>query len=144
MSDFRFARPEESLGFLLWQATTVWQRLIKDKLTDVSQIQFVLLAVLAWYKKQGQQPTQAALAALAKLEVMTVSKALRALHERGLITRTEHAKDPRAYAVGLTLKGVTLMKKLIPLVEEVDAGFFERLTQEEQRVLLSLLKKLAF
>ncbi|HEY0518719.1 MAG TPA: hypothetical protein VGC84_04425, partial [Ilumatobacteraceae bacterium] len=46
----RFASPDLSPGFVLWQVATVWQREIRDALADLelTHAQFVLLASVGW------------------------------------------------------------------------------------------------
>src|SRR5579862_5148053 len=83
MSDsvFGFDKPEHSPGFLLWQTTVTWQRLIKNALDpyDISHAQFVVLAVTLWFEEKKQNPTQILIARLSKLDKMTVSKSLKKL-----------------------------------------------------------------
>ncbi len=45
---FGFDAPEDSPGFLLWQTTISWQRMIKKALEphDISHAQFVIMAIL--------------------------------------------------------------------------------------------------
>ena len=73
-SAFGFEAPEDSPGFLLWQTTITWQRLIKKALEahDVSHAQFVVMAVLLWFEEHQEDPTQIAIARLSKLDQMTV------------------------------------------------------------------------
>ncbi len=79
------------------------------------------------------EPTQITLARGSKLDKMTVSKALKALIGRGWVKRHEHAHDTRAKAVRLTDKGRAMTGVLAPIVEGVDARFFEALTATERR-----------
>lgn len=141
---FGFAQPEESPGFLLWQTTTIWQRLIKKALEPyhVSHAQFVIMAVSLWFKKNHQDPTQSMIAELSQLDKMTVSKALKVLVENGLVHRVEHAQDTRAKSVQLTEKGTKLISKLIPIVEQVDDNFFGKAHMPQTQQLIRLLHAL--
>ena len=140
---FGFARPEDSPGFLLWQTTITWQRLIKKALDshDISHPQFVIMAVTLWLEEHHQDPTQIAIACLSKLDKMTVSSSLKKLTTRGYIRREESQKDTRAKWVHLTPQGKKLVSKLIPLVEGIDGKFFGTLPQTEQRRLIKILGK---
>jgi len=144
-SAFGFMQPEDSPGFLLWQTTTIWQRLIKQALEPygISHAQFVILATSLWFTEKQQEPTQIAIARLSKLDKMTVSKSLKKLVAIGLIKRAEHAKDTRAKSIGLTAKGKQLIQKLLARVENIDAIFFAPLSQNKQQSLLSMLAILA-
>lgn len=141
---FGFEQPEDSPGFLLWQTTITWQRLIKKVLEpfEISHAQFVLLAILLWLEEHKQQTTQAALIGLSKLDKMTVSKSLKKLATMGLIHRVEHQTDTRAKNVTITGKGINFVQKLVPQVEAIDAQFFAKIKNNEQNTLIALLKKL--
>lgn len=128
---FRFDRPEDSPGFLLWQTTTLWQRHIKKVLdpVDLAHPQFVLMALLLWFEGNQLIPTQILLARLSKLDKMTVSKSLRKLAAQGYIKRAEHPQDTRAKSVALTEAGKKLVTQLFPQIEAVDAAFFGKLQE---------------
>ena len=52
-----FDKPEDSPGFLLWQTSITWQRLIKKALDsyDISHAQFVILAITLWFEKRSEE-----------------------------------------------------------------------------------------
>jgi len=54
---FSVDAPEDSLGFLLWQTTTFWHRLIKKALEPygISHAQFVIMAILLWWQTQEKR-----------------------------------------------------------------------------------------
>lgn len=56
--------------------------------------------------------------------------------------RHEHEADTRAKSVSLTDRGKALMDKVVPLVEQIDGGFFAKVSQNEQHSLRHILKKL--
>ena len=141
---FGFEKPENSPGFLLWQTTMTWQRLIKKALEPcgISHAQFVVMALLMWFEKQGYDTTQIEIAQWSKLDKMTVSKALKKLATEGLLSRAEHTRDTRAKSVTLTAQGKALIRKLVPLVEQVDERFFSRVAVREQQTFMQLLTRL--
>jgi DNA-binding MarR family transcriptional regulator len=143
-STFGFDAPEESPGFLLWQTTITWQRLIKKALDqhDISHAQFVVMAVLLWFEEHHESPTQIAIARLSKLDQMTVSKSLKKLIAQRYIKREESQKDTRAKWVYLTPQGKELISKLVPLVEGIDADFFGAVPRIDQQSLIQILGKL--
>lgn len=140
---FGFETPEASPGFLLWQTTITWQRLIKKALDpyQISHAQFVILAIVLWFEKTKQAPTQILIARQSKLDKMTISKAMKDLVSIGLIKREEHEKDARAKAIRLTAKGKSLAIKLIPLVENIDEKFFGKIPKKEQSTLIKILNE---
>lgn len=141
---FGFDKPEDSSGFLLWQTTIVWQRLIKKALEpyDISHAQFVIMALLLWLGARDYDTTQIMIVNWSKLDKMTVSKSLKKLASFGLVTRVEHQTDSRAKSISLTEQGKILIYKLIPIVEQIDSEFFSPLPPIDQRVLGHLLGKL--
>ncbi len=140
-SAFGFERPEDSPGLLLWQTTITWQRLIKDALNeyDISHPQFVILAILLWFTEHSEDPNQVAIIRLSKLDKMTVSQSLKKLAAQHLVARFEHQADTRAKSVQLTVKGQTLAKKLVSVVEKIDAQFFGKLSQADGESLVRVL-----
>jgi DNA-binding MarR family transcriptional regulator len=138
---FGVEQPEDSPGFLLWQTTITWQRLIKKALDpfDISHAQFVIMAVTLWFAGVGQEPTQVLIARQSKLDKMTVSKSLKKLAAQGLIKRVEHEKDTRAKSVCLTKKGKALASKLVPIIEKIDADFFGMVNAAQQKSLIAIL-----
>ena len=140
-SPFGFDTPEDSPGFLLWQTTVTWQRLIKAVLEpyEISHAQFVIMALLLWLEEHHHETTQILIVKLSKLDKMTVSQSLKKLGLQGLVTRAEHATDTRAKRAALTEKGKMLVRQLIPLVEQIDANFFGTVSEEKQQSLIQIL-----
>lgn len=126
---FSFESPDDSPGFLLWQVTNLWQRQIKNGLSELglTHVQFVLLASLAWLAGEGQVVTQASLAAYAKTDVMMTSTVLRTLEERGLVRRDPHPTDTRARSLSLTEAAWPLIQRAVQRVEQIDRHFFASL-----------------
>ena len=142
---FNFDTPEQSPGFLLWQITISWQRLIKKALEphNISHAQFVILGIVLWWHKKNKDVTQIDIIGMSKLDKMTVSKSLKKLVGMHLVERSEHHEDTRAKTVKLTKSGATLVKKLVPIVENIDNVFFGQLENKEEQSLMMILQKLA-
>ncbi len=136
--------PEKSLGFLLWQTTISWQRQIRDLLEpyEISQPQFVIMAILLWYEEQQVRINQVTIVNMSKLDKMTVSASLKKLVAQGYILRQEIKEDTRSKCVTLTSTGKDFIRKLIPQVENIDAEFFGKLVSSDQKVLGRILKNL--
>ena len=54
----------------------------------------------------------------------------------------EHSKDSRVKTVNLTKHGIKLAKKLVPIVEDIDAKFFNHLQTDDNAKLIELLQNL--
>jgi DNA-binding MarR family transcriptional regulator len=138
----RFAGPQDSLGFLLWKVSNAWQRRQRAALKplELTHSQFVLLATATWYSA-GEALTQARLAELSGVDVMTTSQIVRTLEAAGLMERPAHPGDPRARAIVVTAAGQARVKKAIAVVEDTDAQFFAKLAADGGK-LLALLRAL--
>lgn len=103
-NEFIFKKPENSTGYLLGQLALIWQRKHKKVLDplDLTQTQFVLLTSIAWLSKTNKKLTQVEIANHNNFDRMMVSKVLRTLQTKKIITRQEHDTDTRAKIVALT------------------------------------------
>ncbi|UAY54775.1 MarR family winged helix-turn-helix transcriptional regulator [Arachidicoccus terrestris] len=142
---FSVEKAEDSTGFLLWQVTNLWQRMIKQALEpyNLTHSQFVLLAGIHWLTKQMQDITQITLSNHTKIDPMTTSSVLRKLELKKLIERREHSMDTRAKEVVLTNRGLGTAKEAIRVVEQFDHQFFSKLGADIpvfNKYILSLLK----
>ncbi len=143
-SPFSFAVPEDSPGLLLWKTTVSWQRLIRKTLEphDISHAQFVILAILLWWHGQKKEATQIDIVRMSNLDKMTVSQSLKKLVGMDLVSRHENQEDSRAKSVQLTKLGVSFARKLVPIVEGVDAHFFGQISGKQEKDLCVILNKL--
>lgn len=126
---FRYASADDSPGFLLWKVTALWQQQLGRVFENfgITQTQYALLASLRWFETQDQATTQTSLAAHARIEPMTLSKAIRRLEDDGLVARVASESDSRALVVRATTKGRRLTDRAVLAVEQADEEFFGRL-----------------
>mgnify|MGYP003952487939 CR=1 FL=1 len=141
---FNSAKPEHSVGFLLWQTTTLWQREIKSILSEhaISHAQFVILALLLWHQENEFSVSQSELVIISKMDKMTVSKALKELVLKHYVARSTAVEDTRTKVVILRAKGALVIKKLVPIIEAADDTFFASLSRHQQAGLCKLLSRL--
>lgn len=130
-----YGTPAESPGFLLWQVTNLWQRRQRAALraVDLTHVQFVLLAGLAWLGREAPEApgvSQVQLAQHAGVDVMMTSQVVRALEVKGLLERTPDPRDTRANRLRVTPRGLGVASRAIRLVESVDREFFATLDGE--------------
>lgn len=140
----RLRTPRESPGFLLWLVTNSWQRQLRAALDpiDLTHVQFVLLASLAWLSRNGEAVTQVRLAQQARTDVMMTSQVVRALERKGLVLRGAHPADNRARGLQVTPKGLRLVNKALRLVERADTRFFGAAGKDLAKLVI-LLRALA-
>lgn len=137
----RTLKPENSPGFLLWQVTNQWQRVLRQALekAGLTHVQYVLLAGLAWLEEKEGTVTQARLAQFCRTDPMMTSQVVRTMERDGLLTRERHPTDSRARALRITEPGVERVNTAMPAVMNCDKEFFARLGDDQRSFLNDLL-----
>lgn len=143
-SPFRYKKADDSAGFLLWKITALWQAKLGKVLNEfgLTQTQYALLASLRWFEEQGEPITQSHLVEHAKIDKMTVSKAIRRLEKDRLVSRESSTTDNRAIHVHFTVPGRAVIQKAIVAIEKADEDFFSCLSEkqlEEYRSLTTMV-----
>ena len=139
-SPFRYAHADDSAGFLLWKITALWQRKLNAVLGEfgITQTQYAILASLRWFEEKQTPPTQSHIVEHAKIEKMTVSKAVRKLEAAGIVRRQRLPSDYRATTVRFTIKGRKIIQNAIKAVENADEDFFSCLSEPQMDTYKSL------
>lgn len=139
-SPFKYDKADDSAGFLLWKITALWQRKLSEVLGGfgITQTQYAMLASLRWFEEKGEPTTQTHLVEHAKIDKMTVSKAIRQLEENGLVLRKKSYSDSRAVNLRFTAHGRKVIGKAIVAIENADQEFFSCLTKKQLRIYKSL------
>jgi len=121
------SRPTEhpTTGYLLWRLTTKLRAAVDRVLAPLglTHAQYTLLASLYGFSRTGAQPSQRELANWTGLEPIFVSKLARALEQAGLIERTEHPVDPRAFQLHLTDDGSDVAQRAIAIIHAFQEEF---------------------
>jgi DNA-binding MarR family transcriptional regulator len=132
-SPFKYQKADDSAGFLLWKITTLWQRKLAEVLHEfgITQTQYAILASLKWFEEKKEPTTQAHLVEHAKIDKMTLSKAIRRLEKDGLVVREDSPNDNRAIQVRFTAQGREVIKKAVVAIENADEEFFSCLDEEQ-------------
>ncbi len=135
--------PQQSPGFLLWHVSTSWRRSIEAvlKSLDLTHPQFVVLATLGWLTQDGTLVTQREVGVLAGLDPNTMSQIIQGLENKQLIKRVS-SSDARAKHPQLTLQGSKLLTQALPLVEDKDHQFFNKLSSKELETLILIFQKI--
>ena len=112
-----------------------WHSMIKKELKkmNLTHPKFVVLASLAYLSQDSNEVTQVMISKLSGIDVMTVSQILNLLEKNDFVKRKEHSRDTRAKAVILNKKGEEILQKAVPLVEQIDEIFFEKLDTDEEQ-----------
>ena len=128
--------PEVMLGYRLWQVHYSWHRHIERylKAIDLTHMQYVLLAAIYHLVSQGEAPSQIRLSNFTHVEKMMVSKNLRVLENRGLLSRKPLPEDRRANQIQLTAAGRHMLQRAFAASETAHAKFFHVIGDDWKRV----------
>ena len=91
---------------------------------------------------EGASLTAQAVCEATAMDKVSVSRAIRALDERGLVTRIRNARDKRASDVSLTADGRAIYADVAPLALDYEQKLLAAFSDEERVQLMTLLDKL--
>ena len=125
---------ESSTGLLFIRVYNKWHSIITQELRKlgITHPQFVVLTSLNFLSQSDDNVTQASIAKMADMDVMSASQIIRGLEKNEFIKRTTNPKDSRANSVVLLPKGQEMVKLALPVVEKIDDEFFGVLQENEK------------
>lgn len=128
--------PEVMLGYRLWQVHYSWHRHIERhlKAIDLTHLQYALLAAIYHLVSLGEAPSQIRLSNFTNVEKMMVSKTLRLLENRGLLSRKVLPEDRRANQIQLTAAGRHMLQRAFTASAAAHAKFFHVIGDDWKRV----------
>jgi MarR family transcriptional regulator, organic hydroperoxide resistance regulator len=118
-----------SAGYLVWHLSIRWRVAMDRALRPLglTHAHYALLASLYGLSRNGARPSQRELAEFSGLEQMYVSKLSRVLERQGLLARSDHPRDPRAFRLALTKRGTAVVTKAVGIVQHLQEQFLEPL-----------------
>ena len=133
--------PENAIGFVMWRIVIRYQREMDRALAafDLTNLQFMTLAMAAWLGRSREAVTQTDLARFADIQPMQVSLMLKTLAAKGMITRRRSNLDTRAKSIEVTAAGLTALRHAFPVAIEVQRRLFGKEGRPGGRLLASLL-----
>jgi DNA-binding MarR family transcriptional regulator len=136
-----FGAPENAVGFVMWRIVGRYQREMDRALAaiDLTHLQFMLLALVAWFGRSGQAVTQIDLARSGGIQPMQVSQTIRVLESKKLLCRTRSSTDTRAKRVEVTRAGLKSLRNAMPVAIEIQRKLFGERGQPGGALLKSLL-----
>ena len=90
---------------------------------------------------EGRSITAQDLADMAAMDKVAVSRAVKALVDRGLVERVAHEGDGRSRLLHLTAAGKDVYQDIVPMAREAEGRLLERLSADEREQLSRLLEK---
>ncbi len=134
------SKPENDIGYLIWQITKFWQR-GKHKTLDefgLTGSQMEVLGVI-YHLRNEIEITQISLSQKTKIDPMTIFTILKNLEKKGLITRKGSKTDTRARVVELNDSGWELLNKASEKIKQLQEGLFRNIDKEALRAQLVIL-----
>ena len=131
---------ESSLGYLLSKCHQKAFQVFRQKLLayGLTPPQFALLAFL--WKKDEQSQIQ--LGKAMEMDRTTISGIIDRLAKQGLVSRMPHPEDRRVFMINLTDAGKNLEASVSGLSVTANAQVAANLSEQEQAILVDLLKKM--
>ncbi|MDR1367258.1 MAG: MarR family transcriptional regulator [Candidatus Accumulibacter sp.] len=125
---------DASTRLIFIRAYNKWHAVIRNELRTlgITHPKFVVMTVLNFLSQSDEFVTQASIARLADMDVMSVSQVVRGLEEKACLVRTDNPRDTRANAVRLLEKGREMIVRALPIVEKIDEDFFGVLSNDEK------------
>src|SRR5665647_2792335 len=137
--DGRYAL-DEQIGFLLRVAMQRHTSIFTSRMIEaLTQTQFAALSKL----HEVGPCSQNHLGRLIYLDAATIKGVVDRLGARGYVTALNDPKDRRRRAVALTDRGRQVTEAAMKVAAEITAATLAPLTEDEQRLVTRLLKKLA-
>ncbi|HSK40339.1 MAG TPA: MarR family transcriptional regulator [Arenibaculum sp.] len=131
-------RVTEQVGFLLRKAHQRASAIFQDHVgDDLTPTQFAALAALL----ENGPLSQNLLGRVTAMDPATIQGVVSRLRARDLITRQADPQDRRRFLVTLTEAGRAIARARIPSARRVTQATLAPLTQEEETLFLSLLRR---
>lgn len=137
-----FGAPEKAVGFVLWRIVHRYMREVDRALVplDLTHLQFMTLAMVAWLGRTADPVTQSDVAAHGDIHPMQVSLMLKALEHKGFVVRQRSGADVRVKHLELTREGIALLRQSLPIVVTVQKTLFGELADVDGDFLKTLLQ----
>lgn len=129
------------LGYNLRRAQVAVSQSFQNTIAphDISPGQFGILVLIS----ENPGLSQSELGNAMGIDRSTMVAVIDRLESRGFVVRTPSPYDRRSYALQLSPEGETLIKKIVPLVQQHEAAVTKDLSKSELNGLIESLGKIA-
>ena len=132
--------PEDTVGFLLWDANRAMNREFSDRIARHGVTLGLWPFLRALWESDGL--TQRELSEKVRMKGPTTVAALNKLEDKGLVRRQSNKNDARKINVFLTPEGRKTYRKVIPEVETVNRQVLSELTDKEQAAFKDMIRRM--
>jgi DNA-binding MarR family transcriptional regulator len=128
-------------GHLIWRAQQLGWQLFAEEAGElnITPVQEVVLLAL----QKNPNIDQKTLASLVASDRSTIGDVVGRLEARGLVERSAHKDDRRAWSISLTPTGSNLATELVPIAKRAADRFLSPLTLRERSEFLRLMRKIS-
>lgn len=131
--------PEDTVGFLLWDANRAMNREFSDRIARHGVTLGLWPFLRALWETDGL--TQRELSEKVRMKGPTTVAALNKLEDKGLVRRQGNMNDARKINVFLTTEGRKVYRKVIPEVEAVNQLCLSKLSDREQAAFKDMIRR---
>lgn len=135
-----FFDPEDTVGFLLWDANRAMNREFSDRIARHGVTLGLWPFLRALWEDDGL--TQRELSEKVRMKGPTTVAALNKLEDKGLVRRQGNKNDARKINVFLTPEGRKVYRKVIPEVETVNHQCLAQLSDTEQAAFKDMIRRI--
>ncbi len=116
--DVSLGAPENAVGFVMWRIVARYQREVDRALAklNLTNLQFITVASVAWFGRHGTPVTQIELARAVGIHPMQISQTLKTLEKKKMVSRVRSQSDTRAKTVEVTNAGLKALRDALPIV----------------------------
>ena len=127
---FPFATIDEVPGFLVWQSSMCWLRIINQALQkqQLTYTQFIVLLVTSWLNHRNEKTYQHHVAKTARIDRMMTSRIMNSLEQKKYIKRVKQSNDARTNQVFVTETGSEALTQAMRINHEMEQDFFKPTT----------------
>jgi MarR family transcriptional regulator, organic hydroperoxide resistance regulator len=139
MTNDDFFDPEDTIGFLIWDANRAMNREFSDRIAQHG----VTLGLWPFLRAlwEGDGLTQRELSEKVRMKGPTTVAALNKLEDKGFVRRQGNKNDARKINVFLTPEGRKIYRKVIPEVEVVNVECLANLSPSEQAAFKDMIRR---
>lgn len=139
MSEEDYFDPEETVGFLLWDANRALSREFSERISRHGVTLGLWPFLRALWERDGL--TQRELSEKVRMKGPTTVAALNKLEGKGLVRRQGNKKDARKINVFLTPEGRKVYRRVMPDVQAVNLQIMNSFTSSEQAAFKELIRR---
>ena len=132
--------PEDTVGFLLWDANRAMTRTFSNRIAKHGVTLGLWPFLRALWEEDGL--TQRELSEKVRMKGATTVAALNKLEDRGLVRRQSNKNDARKINVFLTPKGRKVYRKVHPEIETVNNQCLTGMSATEQSDFKNLIRRI--